>query len=62
MNKITAWCNGFIRVVASPGPDTVRIKIQRALEGNEITFALSPSECAELALFLKQYVKETNDV
>lgn len=49
-----AICTGFVRIVATPNPFTLGIKVQRP--ENEILFALSREECAEFAAILLRYI------
>ena len=46
-------CTGFVRIVATPGPDTLRLTVQAP--ERETHFSMSPDECAQLAALLIRY-------
>jgi len=48
-----AVCTGFVRIVATPGPDTLRLTIQAPEQDTH--FSMSPDECAQLAALLIRY-------
>jgi hypothetical protein len=48
-----AICTGFVRIVATPNPFTLGIKVQRP--ENDIQFALSRDECAKFAAILLRF-------
>jgi len=54
-----AVCTGFVRIIANPGPDTLRVTIQRP--ENETVFALSPDECSQWAAILLRYTATRGD-
>jgi len=53
-----AICIGFVRTLANPGPDTLRITVQTP--EHETTFALCQDECAQLAALLLRYIVTWN--
>jgi hypothetical protein len=48
------FSTGFVRVVATPNPFTLGIKVQRP--ENEIQFSLSRDECAQFAALLLRFI------
>lgn len=46
-------CTGFVRIVATPGPDALRLTVQTP--ERDTHFAMSPDECAQLAALLIRY-------
>ena len=50
---------GFAEIVCNSGPDTMRITVQN--DRNEITFALTQSECEMLADILSGYAKRKEE-
>jgi hypothetical protein len=48
-----AICTGFVRLVGTPGPDTLSVKVQRP--ESETQFALSRDECLQWAAILIRY-------
>jgi hypothetical protein len=57
---VESFYNGFTCVKFDPGPDTMRLTVMDT-EGQQIIFALSRGECAEIADKLTKYsnTKET---
>lgn len=49
-----AVCTGFVRIIANPGPDTLRLTVQTP--EHETPFALCLDECAQLAALLLRYI------
>ncbi|WP_029083441.1 hypothetical protein [Bradyrhizobium sp. th.b2] len=54
LNEPEAICTGSVRIVANPGPYTLRLTVQRP-EG-ELSFALCEDECSQLVALLIRYV------
>lgn len=48
-----AICTGFVRIVGDPGPETLRVTVQRP--ERDIQFALTPDECCQWAAILIRY-------